>query len=76
VGRASGAVNVGGFVSTVIVVLLVGLALDLQGAGDPSQWSPESFRAAMLVQLPVWVVGLVGMAVTARAARRRLSATR
>lgn len=70
VGRASGAVNVGGFVSTVLVVLLVGLALDLQGAGDPSAWSPAAFRVAMLVQVPVWLAGLTAVAVAARSARR------
>lgn len=67
VGRASGAVNVGGFVSTVAVVLLVGLALDLQGAGTPATYDLAAFRVAMLVQVPVWLVGLLAIA---RATRR------
>jgi hypothetical protein len=61
VGRASGAVNVGGFVSTITVVLLVGLALDLQGAGTPATYDLAAFRVAMLVQVPVWLVGLVAI---------------
>lgn len=68
VGRACGAVNVGGFTSSILVVLLVGLALDLQGAGDPAQWSPDAFRVAMLVQFPVWLLGLIAMAVASRSA--------
>ncbi len=69
VGRASGAVNVGGFISTIAVVLLVGLALDLQGAGTPATYDLTGFRVAMLVQLPVWLIGLVGIALAVRGHR-------
>jgi MFS family permease len=65
-GRASGIVNVGGFVSTIAVVLLVGLALDLQGAGTPDTYDLTAFRVAMLVQIPVWLVALVGIARSVR----------
>jgi MFS family permease len=65
-GRASGIVNVGGFVSTIAVVLLVGLALDLQGAGTPDTYDLTAFRVAMLVQIPVWLVALLGIARSAR----------
>jgi MFS family permease len=65
-GRASGIVNVGGFVSTIAVVLCIGLALDLQGAGTPDTYDLTAFRVAMLVQVPVWIVALVGIARSAR----------
>ena len=65
-GRASGIVNVGGFVSTIAVVLLVGLALDLQGAGTPDTYDLTAFRVAMLAQIPVWLVALAGIARSAR----------
>jgi sugar phosphate permease len=65
-GRASGIVNVGGFVSTVVVVLLVGLALDLQGAGTPATYDLTAFRLAMSVQVPVWLVALMGIARSSR----------
>jgi len=65
-GRASGIVNVGGFVSTIAVVLCVGLALDLQGAGTPDAYDLTAFRVAMLVQVPVWIVALAGIALSAR----------
>ncbi|PVZ03675.1 MFS transporter [Actinomycetospora cinnamomea] len=70
-GRASGIVNVGGFVSTVAVVLLVGLALDLQDAGTPDTYDLTAFRLAMLVQVPVWLVALLGIARSARRVRPR-----
>lgn len=66
IGRASGIVNVGGFVSTVAVVLVVGVALDLQGAGTPDTYTLDAFRAAMLVQVPVWLVALLGIRRSAR----------
>ena len=66
IGRASGIVNVGGFVSTVAVVLVVGVALDLQGAGTPDTYTLDAFRIAMLVQVPVWLAALAGIARSAR----------
>lgn len=74
IGRASGIVNVGGFVSTVAVVLVVGVALDLQGAGTPETYALDAFRVAMLVQVPVWLAALVGIARSARRVSRAQSA--
>jgi MFS family permease len=70
VGRASGVVNVGGFISSLLVVALVGVLLDLQGAGAPADWTTTAFRVAMAVHVPVALVGLVGMALAARRVRR------
>jgi MFS family permease len=70
VGRASGVVNVGGFTSSLLVVALVGVLLDLQGAGAPADWTTTAFRVAMAVHVPVALVGLAGMALAARRVRR------
>jgi MFS family permease len=70
VGRASGVVNVGGFISSLLVVALVGVLLDLQGAGAPADWSTTAFRVAMAVHVPMSLVGLAGMALAARRVRR------
>jgi MFS family permease len=70
VGRASGVVNVGGFTSSLLVVALVGVLLDLQGAGAPADWSGPAFRVAMAVHVPVALIGLAGMAFAARRVRR------
>ncbi|MFC5141655.1 nitrate/nitrite transporter [Actinomycetospora rhizophila] len=74
IGRASGIVNVGGFVSTVAVVLVVGVVLDLQGAGTPDTYTLDAFRAAMLVQVPVWLVALLGIARSVRRVRAQSAA--
>jgi MFS family permease len=61
IGRASGMTNVGGFISSLLVVALVGVLLDLQGAGSPADWDVDVFRVAMAVHVPVLLVGLLGM---------------
>ncbi|GAA1697427.1 MFS transporter [Microcella alkalica] len=72
-GGASGFVNVGGFATAVILLLLVGLILDrLSDSADPEQlYSWESFRLAFAVQYPV-VAGTVIAMLVARGRARRL----
>jgi MFS family permease len=60
-GSATGIVNVGGFVATLSLILVVGLLLDASG----------SYRVAMSVQYAFWAVGLVAVLVTRRQVRRR-----
>jgi MFS family permease len=69
-GTATGIVNVGGFVASLVTILLVGVVLDLLGGASASR---GEFRAAMAVQYPVWAVGVVGVLVTRRQARRVLA---
>lgn len=54
---ATGVTNSGGFLASLIAIFLIGLALDLQGAGTPETYSLETFRWAFLTQLPLWVLG-------------------
>ncbi|GAA1706246.1 MFS transporter [Microbacterium sediminicola] len=56
---ATGITNVGGFLAALIAVYLIGLALDLQGAGTPATYTLEAFRVAFLTQLPLWLVGAI-----------------
>ncbi|MCW2657990.1 MAG: transporter [Jatrophihabitans sp.] len=53
-GMASGVVNVGGFVATVIIALGIGWALDIQGAT-----TPHTLRWAVLVAIGVQAFGAV-----------------
>ena len=69
-GSASGIVNTGGFIATLTAVALVGIVLDRVAPGGPSTWDVDSFRAAMLVQYPVWALGLVQIRRYRRKARR------
>ncbi len=54
---ATGITNVGGFLAGLLAILFIGVALDLQGASDPSAYSLEAFRIAFLTQIPIWLVG-------------------
>lgn len=54
---ATGITNMGGFISGLIAIFLIGLALDLQGAGTPESYSLDAFRIAMLTQVPLWLIG-------------------
>ena len=54
---ATGITNVGGFLAGLLAILFIGVALDLQGASDPSSYSLEAFRIAFLTQVPIWLTG-------------------
>ncbi|CAA9290066.1 MAG: Uncharacterized MFS-type transporter [uncultured Corynebacteriales bacterium] len=60
-GSASGIVNVGGFLATLLTILAVGLLLDASG----------SYRVALCVQYLFWAVGLLGVLRHRRTVRRR-----
>ena len=70
IGSASGIVNVGGFVASLLTILLVGLILDLSSGGAAPRL--PDFKVALSVQYLFWAVGLVGFL----RARRRLKAVR
>ncbi|MGV9672846.1 MFS transporter [Gordonia sp. NPDC003504] len=53
---ATGIVNAGGFLASVIAILLIGLTLNLT-SDSPGVYDPASFRVAMLWQIPLWLVG-------------------
>lgn len=57
-GSASGIVNTGGFVATLTAVALVGVVLDRVAPAGPAAWDHHAFRLAMLVQYPVWALGV------------------
>ena len=76
-GSASGIVNVGGFSASLLMMLLIGLALDALsgGSSDPRVlYSLDSFRLAFLVQYVVVGVGIVFMVLARGRTRRRLHA--
>jgi MFS family permease len=71
-GTATGIVNVGGFVASLLTILLIGLILDARTGGSAS-YDIGDFKVAMSVQYLVGAVGLVGILRTRRLARRRLA---
>lgn len=54
---ATGVTNAGGFLAALLAILMIGLALDLQGAGTPDTYTLDAFRIAFLTQVPLWVLG-------------------
>jgi hypothetical protein len=59
---ATGIVNVGGFVASLLTILAVGVVLGLLApGGDAGRASLDDFRIAMSVQYVGWAVGLVGL---------------
>jgi sugar phosphate permease len=72
-GSASGVVNVGGFVASLLTVLAVGAVLDLLTPGGSTAYSLDAFRAAFAVQYVFWAIGLVGVVRHRRELRARMA---
>jgi len=71
IGAATGIVNGGGFLASVLTVALIGIPLDLLGDGDP-----DAFRWAFATQYPIWILGIVQVIRYRGKARRLLSTAR
>ena len=71
-GTATGIVNVGGFVASLLTILLIGLILDAR-TGGTAGYDLGDFRVALSVQYLVGAIGLVGILRTRRLARRKLA---
>jgi hypothetical protein len=55
---ASGIVNQGGFVATLLLVLAIGWVLDWRTPGSGSAYTSQAFRWAMSLQYLLWALGL------------------
>jgi MFS family permease len=71
-GTATGVVNVGGFVASLVSIELIGLILDARTGGS-ADYQISDFKIAMAVQYLVGAVGVLGILRTRRLARRRLA---
>ena len=67
-GLAQSLVNVGGFTATLVVLQLVGAAMEAAGG-----YTFEAFRIAWLAQYPVWALATVGVLLERRRARALLA---
>jgi sugar phosphate permease len=68
-GTASGLVNMGGFLASLLVMQAMGVILDAAG-----EISFDSFHVAWTVQYVIWAVTVLGILITRRKARRQLQA--
>ncbi|MBM9461011.1 MFS transporter [Nocardioides sp. zg-536] len=71
---ATGIINQAGFVSTLLVVLAIGLVLDWRTPGGGTDYTPAAFQAAMSCQYVLWGLGLVQVLRYRRRTRERLRA--
>jgi MFS family permease len=72
-GSASGVVNVGGFLASLLTIFAVGAVLDVLTPGGSTAYSLDAFRAAFSVQYVFWAVGLVGVLRHRKQLRARLA---
>lgn len=56
---ASGIINQGGFVASLVLVIAIGIVLDWRTPGGGSDYTPSAFRWAMSTQYVIWALGLV-----------------
>jgi MFS family permease len=54
---ASGIINQGGFLASLLLVVAIGLVLDWRTPGGSSDYTPSAFRWAMATQYVLWLVG-------------------
>ena len=68
-GATNGLINVGGFLASLLMMWIVGVALDIQGGSN--LYSMQNFRFAFLLQLSITGIGLVGLFVSRAALRNK-----
>jgi nitrate/nitrite transporter NarK len=66
-GTATGIVNMGGFIASLLVMQAMGMIIGAAGG-----YSFSSFRLAWSVQYVVWIVAAVAILITRRKARRTI----
>lgn len=73
--RASGIVNVGGFVAALVTMALIGMVLDWRRPAGPTAYTLDDFRIALSVQFLLWGFGTLQIWRYRRRGRRLLAAT-
>ena len=71
IGRATGVVNVGGFLAALLTILGVGAVLDLLTPGGSTAHTLGDFKIAFAVQYVFWALGMVGVVRHRRRVRAR-----
>jgi len=56
---ASGIINQGGFLASLVLVVVIGLVLDWRTPGGGSSYTPSAFRWAMSAQYVLWAIGFI-----------------
>ena len=75
-GTATGIVNIGGFMASLLTMFAIGTVLDVllrTGFSQGDLYALPSFRLAMSVQLLVLAVGAIAVVIARRRVRRRMA---
>ncbi len=75
-GTATGIVNIGGFMASLLSMFIIGVVLDIllgSGFSDGELYALPSFRLAMAAQLVVLATGVVAVLIVRRRVRRRMA---
>ncbi|MET4062027.1 MFS family permease [Arthrobacter sp. UYP6] len=75
-GTATGIVNIGGFVASLVSMYLIGVVLDIlnaRGFSGGDLYALDSFRIALTVQFAVMAVGVAGILRTRGKVRARMA---
>ncbi|NYD41676.1 MFS transporter [Nocardioides panaciterrulae] len=67
---ASGIINQGGFLASLVLVVAIGVILDWRTPGTSTAYTPSAFRWAMSSQYVLWALGLTQILRYRRQARR------
>ena len=69
---ATGIINQGGFLATLVLVVAIGVVLDWRTPGSSAAYSASSFRWAMSLQYVLWTIGIVQIWRYRRRARTKI----
>jgi MFS family permease len=72
-GRATGVVNVGGFLATVISILAVSVVLDAVSPAGARTYDLHAYRLAFATLALPWLVGVVGVIASRRRTRTSMA---
>lgn len=73
-GSATGIVNIGGFVASLLTIFAIGVVLDsVSGGGSRESYGLGAFKLAWSVQYVVWAVGVAGILRTRALVRARMA---
>ncbi|WNM24805.1 MFS transporter [Demequina capsici] len=73
-GSATGFVNMGGFVASIIAILLVGAVLELVSPAGTTSYTLGEYRWAFTALLIPWLIGVVGVVRSRRETRLVMAA--
>jgi MFS family permease len=73
-GSATGFVNMGGFISTMISLLLVGVVLQAVSPAGASEYTLGEYRVAFAALAVPWIIGVVGVFTSRRDTRAVMAA--